>query len=238
MNFLHPRQGGRSTTMGLAALFCAAALVPGQQLSAQHRRANTTSQGLRLAPRTGSITTLHALSIAPIAPMHPLFGDGDFFRSSWSGARMRRSPVRLGPQETTIAQRSLRQPLREVRASSSALLPTAQNPPSLPSRVPVDLTYPLPPSRMEALEPVEAVPLAQSEISPARAAQIQAALAKFGYLASGSTGAWDASSAAAMRKLQVDHHWQTKFVPDARALILLGLGPGSVAHQEEPRRPT
>ena len=30
-----------------------------------------------------------------------------------------------------------------------------------------------------------------------------------------------------MEKLQADNGWQTKLVPDARAIIKLGLGPGS-----------
>lgn len=229
MKFLCLRRGPCATIMRLAALFYVAALEPGSQISAQHRRPDATSQGLRPTPRAGNVATLYSLSIAPIAPMHSLFGDGDFFRSSWSGSEVRRMPVRLGARRVNIPRLAPGQPLREGRASSSAWLPTAQNPPSLPSLAPVDWTYPLPQPRTEALEPIAAVPLAQSEISPARAAQIQVALAKFGYLAGGSTGSWDAPSATAMKRLQADHHWQTKFVPDARALILLGLGPGSEA---------
>ena len=36
---------------------------------------------------------------------------------------------------------------------------------------------------------------------------------------------WDASTQAAMRKYQADQGWQTKVIPDSRALIRLGLGP-------------
>jgi hypothetical protein len=32
---------------------------------------------------------------------------------------------------------------------------------------------------------------------------------------------------AAMQKLQADNGWQTKLVPDSRAIIKLGLGPNS-----------
>jgi hypothetical protein len=58
-----------------------------------------------------------------------------------------------------------------------------------------------------------------------RATQIQTALIKQGYMTGEPTGAWDASTVAAMQKLQGDNGWQTKITPDARALIKLGLGP-------------
>ncbi len=60
----------------------------------------------------------------------------------------------------------------------------------------------------------------------ARATQIQGALVKAGYLTS-VTGHWDSTSEAAMQKLQGDNGWQTKLIPDSRALIKLGLGPNS-----------
>ncbi|HVA64460.1 MAG TPA: peptidoglycan-binding protein [Terriglobales bacterium] len=66
-------------------------------------------------------------------------------------------------------------------------------------------------------------------IAAARAAQIQQALVQAGYLHHAS-GHWDASTAAAMKKYQADHRWQTRYVPDARALIALGLGPAPTPH--------
>ena len=36
---------------------------------------------------------------------------------------------------------------------------------------------------------------------------------------------WDQRTKAAMVKYQDDHGWQTKVLPDSRALIALGLGP-------------
>lgn len=63
-------------------------------------------------------------------------------------------------------------------------------------------------------------------IDDARAAQIQHALIKAGYLTGEPSGHWDSSTQAAMEKLQSDNGWQTKLVPDSRALIKLGLGPG------------
>ncbi len=66
-----------------------------------------------------------------------------------------------------------------------------------------------------------------SGIDPERATQIQAALVKVGYMTGETSGTWDSETEAAMGKLQADNGWQTKFVPDARAMIKLGLGPGS-----------
>ena len=66
-----------------------------------------------------------------------------------------------------------------------------------------------------------------SGIEPERATQIQTALTKAGYMTGTPSGQWDASTQAAMEKFQADNGWQTKLVPDARAIIKLGLGPGS-----------
>ncbi|HUZ04588.1 MAG TPA: peptidoglycan-binding domain-containing protein [Acidobacteriaceae bacterium] len=65
----------------------------------------------------------------------------------------------------------------------------------------------------------------QKAIDPQRAAEIQEALIREHYLRGNATGNWDASSQAAMQKFQLDNGWQTKIIPDARALIKLGLGP-------------
>ena len=64
-------------------------------------------------------------------------------------------------------------------------------------------------------------------IEPERATEIQTALIKAGYLTGTPKGEWDAETQAAMEKLQADNGWQTKLVPDSRAIIKLGLGPGS-----------
>lgn len=58
-----------------------------------------------------------------------------------------------------------------------------------------------------------------------RATAIQTALIEKGYMTGEPTGTWDAASIAAMQKLQGDNGWQTKIMPDSRALIKLGLGP-------------
>ena len=47
---------------------------------------------------------------------------------------------------------------------------------------------------------------------------------KSGYLTE-SSGHWDATTEGAMRKFQADNGWQTKLMPDSRAIIKLGLGP-------------
>ena len=71
-----------------------------------------------------------------------------------------------------------------------------------------------------------------TSMSSERATEIQSALITKGYLAGTPSGTWDASSVAAMQKLQGDNGWQTKLVPDSRALIKLGLGPNSTPTAE------
>ena len=56
-------------------------------------------------------------------------------------------------------------------------------------------------------------------------AEIQQALIRQNYLTGEPTGEWDARTQAALIKYQGDNGWQTKVVPDSRALIKLGLGP-------------
>lgn len=80
-------------------------------------------------------------------------------------------------------------------------------------------------------------PQSQRAIDNVRATQIQTALIKAGYLSGQPSGHWDAASQAAMEKLQADNRWQTKLVPDSRALIKLGLGPGS-GPSEPPATPS
>ena len=65
----------------------------------------------------------------------------------------------------------------------------------------------------------------QQKIDAARAPEIQEALIREHYLDGTATGVWDARSQAAMVKFQADNGWQSKVVPDSRALIKLGLGP-------------
>src|SRR5271163_2224664 len=65
----------------------------------------------------------------------------------------------------------------------------------------------------------------QQKIDPQRAQEIQDALIREHYLSGDAAGTWNQSSEEAMRRYQADHGWQSKTVPDARALISLGLGP-------------
>jgi hypothetical protein len=65
----------------------------------------------------------------------------------------------------------------------------------------------------------------QQAIEPARVTEIQQALIREHYLTGDANGKWDATTAAAMQKFQADQGWQTKLMPDSRALKKLGLGP-------------
>jgi len=65
----------------------------------------------------------------------------------------------------------------------------------------------------------------QKQIADDRTREIQAALVREGYLSGEPSGIMDDRTKAALSKLQADNGWQTKIVPDSRALIKLGLGP-------------
>src|SRR5580658_6624448 len=65
----------------------------------------------------------------------------------------------------------------------------------------------------------------QQKIDSERAQAIQEALIREHYLSGQPTGTWNQASEEAMRRYQADHGWQSKEVPDSRALIKLGLGP-------------
>jgi hypothetical protein len=65
----------------------------------------------------------------------------------------------------------------------------------------------------------------QQKIDGERAQAIQQALIREHYLRGEATGTWNQASEEAMRRYQADHGWQSKTVPDSRALIKLGLGP-------------
>jgi len=67
----------------------------------------------------------------------------------------------------------------------------------------------------------------QQKIDSERARSIQEALIREHYLNGEATGTWNQASEEAMRRYQGDHGWQTKEVPDSRALIKLGLGPSN-----------
>jgi peptidoglycan hydrolase-like protein with peptidoglycan-binding domain len=65
----------------------------------------------------------------------------------------------------------------------------------------------------------------QQAIDVERVTQIQQALIREHYLSEDANGNWDASTIAAMQKFQKDQGWQTKLMPDSRAIKKLGLGP-------------
>jgi len=68
-------------------------------------------------------------------------------------------------------------------------------------------------------------PRGQQAIQSARVREIQEALIKAHYLDGTPSGVWDTRTRAAMKDFQGDNGWQTKVLPDSRALIKLGLGP-------------
>jgi len=67
----------------------------------------------------------------------------------------------------------------------------------------------------------------QKDIDAKRATDIQEALIREKYLDGEPNGKWDDRTKSAMMKYQQDNGWQTKVLPDSRAIIKLGLGPSN-----------
>jgi len=65
----------------------------------------------------------------------------------------------------------------------------------------------------------------QQKIDSQRTQEIQEALIREHYLKGDPTGTWNQATEDALRRFQADNGWQSKTVPDSRALIKLGLGP-------------
>ena len=65
----------------------------------------------------------------------------------------------------------------------------------------------------------------QQAIESNRVTEIQQALIREHYMNGDPSGQWDSDTTAAMQKFQADQGWQTKLMPDSRALKKLGLGP-------------
>jgi Putative peptidoglycan binding domain len=65
----------------------------------------------------------------------------------------------------------------------------------------------------------------QKAIESERAQAIQEALIREHYMQGEPSGKWDDATEAALRRYQAAQGWQSKSVPDSRALIKLGLGP-------------
>jgi hypothetical protein len=76
----------------------------------------------------------------------------------------------------------------------------------------------------------------QRSIDDSRATEIQNALVKSGYMTE-PTGHWDSATESAMQKFQSDNGWQTKIMPDSRAIIKLGLGPSQTSNVETAAAP-
>jgi peptidoglycan hydrolase-like protein with peptidoglycan-binding domain len=65
----------------------------------------------------------------------------------------------------------------------------------------------------------------QQKIDSSRTVEIQQALIREHYLSGDPSGKFDEATEQALRRYQEANRWQSKTVPDARALIKLGLGP-------------
>lgn len=80
-------------------------------------------------------------------------------------------------------------------------------------------------SKSKKKKSVKATSHGQHGIDQERTRQIQEALIRDHYLSGEPTGSWDQATKDALTRYQEANGWQTKSVPDSRALIKLGLGP-------------
>ena len=67
----------------------------------------------------------------------------------------------------------------------------------------------------------------QKQPDQKRVLEIQEALIAHSYMPGPASGKWDDRTQSVLRTIADSHEWQTKFVPDARVLVLLGLSGGS-----------
>jgi peptidoglycan hydrolase-like protein with peptidoglycan-binding domain len=65
----------------------------------------------------------------------------------------------------------------------------------------------------------------QQQIAVDRIREIQQALTREGYLHGEPSGKMDERTKTALMRYQGDNGWQSRLVPDSRAMIQLGLGP-------------
>jgi peptidoglycan hydrolase-like protein with peptidoglycan-binding domain len=103
--------------------------------------------------------------------------------------------------------------------------PEAVHPKTQHATPPKATKHSTPKATRHSARKVKAKKRGQMAIDSQRAQQIQEALVREHYLNGEPSGAWDAATQDAMRRYQADQGWQTKEVPDSRALIRLGLGP-------------
>jgi peptidoglycan hydrolase-like protein with peptidoglycan-binding domain len=79
-----------------------------------------------------------------------------------------------------------------------------------------------------------AKPRGQQAIASDRVREIQEALIRVKYMDGQPNGMWDDTTKQALVRFQGDNGWQTKIVPDSRALIKLGLGPDRSRNINQP----
>ena len=76
--------------------------------------------------------------------------------------------------------------------------------------------------------------LARLKMQPERAAEIQQALIRRGYLNQEPTGVWDDPTRDAMRRFQQENQFPATGLPEAKSLMKLGLGPHPLPDELDP----
>ena len=123
-----------------------------------------------------------------------------------------------GPSSTTSKSSSAK-PKAKVTTSKK------QTPAALHSKSTTANTARISKSKQTSSRKKKKTARGQQKIDGERAQAIQEALIREHYLSGTASGTWNQASEDAMRRYQAEHGWQSKTVPDSRALISLGLGP-------------
>ncbi len=130
--------------------------------------------------------------------------------------------IKTKPGASRVKARSV-SPASRTKASSNASVRTSSHKSIKASATAT--SYKGRKGKVQAASVAKPKPRGQQSIDQARTIEIQQALIRERYLDGEATGSWDQATRDALTRFQADNHWQTKILPDARALIKLGLGP-------------
>jgi hypothetical protein len=139
--------------------------------------------------------------------------------------------LKAGTKKTSNPKKHTKKPAAKTATSASTSRPRAHPPSQLAAdKQPLSTASTAPAGKAKAKHGKTGRRKAvrgQQKIDSERSQAIQEALIREHYLSGTATGTWNQSSEDAMRRYQADHGWQSKTVPDSRALISLGLGPSN-----------
>jgi hypothetical protein len=212
----HPIEDDCNASLPLAFVFCGRSLwrkLEGLPLELKHR-AKTVMEWWGAACVLAAVS-LCSFSIAGLAQ------DTSSAPSTTAPARKTSdtNAAKAKPQAPAVGSSSKASPSASAKAHSASHSTAAKHPKSNTAVTAHNSKYP------NSRKGKKKTARGQQKIDSERAQAIQEALIREHYMSGTPTGTWNQSSEDAMRRYQADHGWQSKTVPDSRALISLGLGP-------------